>query len=122
MMDTIFLKGMAFYGYHGALPEEKSLGQRFLVDVRIWFDLRQAAATDNLQAGVDYTEIYCIVKKLVEGTRFNLIETLAERIAGAVLQEFPQIDQVTTSVTKPEVPIPGMLAGVTVEVTRRRAG
>ncbi|MEW6662218.1 MAG: dihydroneopterin aldolase [Bacillota bacterium] len=121
-MDRISLKSMAFYGYHGVLPEEKSLGQRFLVDVTIWLDLRQAAAADSLQAGVDYTEIYRIVKGLVEGTRFNLIETLAERIASAVLQGFPQIDQVTAVVTKPEAPIPGMLAGVAVEVTRRRAG
>jgi dihydroneopterin aldolase len=122
MMDKITLKGMAFYGYHGVLPEEKSLGQRFFVDAAVWLDLRPATAADSLQAGIDYTEIYRIVKGLVEGKRCNLIETLAERIAGAVLQGFPQIDQTTITVAKPEAPIPGVLAGVTVEVTRRRAG
>jgi len=121
-MDRITLKGMAFYGYHGVLPEEKSLGQRFLIDVTVWLDLRQATAADSLQAGIDYTAIYHIVKDMVHGKRCNLIETLAERIAAAVLQGLSQIDQVAVVVSKPEAPIPGVLAGVTAEVTRRRTG
>lgn len=76
MMDRLALKGMAFYGYHGVLPEEASLGQRFLVDVTAYLDLRQVAASDSLQAAADYTAIYRLVKGMVEDHRFNLIETL----------------------------------------------
>lgn len=121
MRDRITLKGMAFYGYHGVLREEKSLGQRFLVDVTVYLDLAPAGESDNLLKGVDYAEIYHTVKILVEGERFNLIEALAERIAAEVLTGFPRVDQVTVTVTKPEVPIPGILEGVQVEVTRRRS-
>lgn len=121
-MDRLALKGMAFYGYHGVLPEEKRLGQRFLVDVTAYLDLRPAATSDSLQEAVDYTTIYHLVQVLVEGHRFNLIETLADRIAAAVLHGFPQVEQVTATVSKPEAPIPGVLSGVAVEVTRRREG
>lgn len=120
MRDKITLKGMAFYGYHGVLQEEKVLGQRFLVDVTVYLDLRPAGASDNLREAVDYTEIYHTVKALVEGEKFNLIEALAERIASKILAGFPRIDQVTVAVAKPEVPIPGILNEVEVEVTRRR--
>ena len=34
-MDVIELRGLAFYGYHGALPEERSLGQRFVIDLAL---------------------------------------------------------------------------------------
>jgi dihydroneopterin aldolase len=121
-MDKLILKGMIFYGYHGVLPEEQCLGQRFLVDVTVCLDLRRAATVDSLQASVDYTTIYRLVKVLVEDHRFSLIETLAGRIAAAVLHGFPPVEQVTVTVAKPEAPIPGVLAGVAVEVTRGREG
>ncbi|KKM08934.1 hypothetical protein SY88_20940 [Clostridiales bacterium PH28_bin88] len=103
------------------MQEEKFLGQRFLVDVTVYLDLRPAGESDNLREGVDYTEIYRTVKALVEGEKLNLIEALAERIASEILTELPRIDQVTVAVAKPEVPIPGIINEVEVEVTRRRS-
>jgi len=40
--DEVFLEGLRFYGYHGVNPEERALGQRFVVDVYLAADLRQA--------------------------------------------------------------------------------
>lgn len=120
MTDKITLKGMSFYGYHGVLPEEKFLGQRFLVDVTVYLDLYSAGHKDSIQESIDYTKIYILVKHIVEGEKFNLIEALAERIAGSVLEQFKAVQQVTVTVTKPEVPIAGILSGVQVEITRRQ--
>lgn len=119
-MDKISLKGMSFYGYHGVLPEEKALGQRFLVDVVLNLDLYPAGHKDSIQESIDYTKIYSLVKHIVEGEKFNLIEALAERIAGKILEQFKVVQQVTVTVSKPEVPIPGILSGVQVEITRRQ--
>ncbi|MBD4423764.1 dihydroneopterin aldolase, partial [Xanthomonas citri pv. citri] len=48
MQDTIFLKGMRFYGYHGALSAENEIGQIFKVDVTLKVDLAEAGRTDNV--------------------------------------------------------------------------
>lgn len=120
MTDKITLKGMSFYGYHGVLPEEKTLGQRFLVDVTVHLDLYAAGQRDSIRESIDYTKLYGLVKEIVEGEKFNLIEALAERIAGTVLASFKSVQQVEVTVTKPEVPIAGILAGVQVQIARRQ--
>ena len=53
--DIISLVGITLYGYHGARPEERTLGQRFVVDVDLEADLRNAGATDDLDATVSYS-------------------------------------------------------------------
>lgn len=56
--DKLILKGLKFYGFHGVKPEEKKLGQKFLVDVDAWMDLSQAGNNDNLSDTISYTDIY----------------------------------------------------------------
>jgi len=60
-------------------------------------------------------------RQIVESTRFNLIEALAEAIAHEVLAEFPA-DEVVVRVRKPEVRLGGEVRTVGVEISRRRAG
>lgn len=118
--DKIILSGMAFYGYHGANPEEKELGQRFIVDLEVERDLRPAGQRDDLAATVNYSHLYRTVKEVVEGRSFDLIEAVAEGIATNVLQRFP-VDSAMVRVRKPEVPIKGsVLDYAAVEIRRRR--
>lgn len=108
---------MRFYAYHGANPEERVQGQRFVVDVRINADLREAGRTDDLTKTVNYSLVYSRVREIVEGTPRYLIEAVAEDIASAILDEFATADTVTVTVRKPEVAIKGSIldaAGVTV--------
>lgn len=58
MGDKLILRGLKFHGFHGVKPEEKSLGQKFLVDVDAWMDLRMAGKSDLLSDTVSYTDIY----------------------------------------------------------------
>lgn len=119
--DTISLVGITLYGYHGVRPEERTLGQRFVVDLDLDADLRDAAATDALDATVNYSEVYALVAELVEGRPVNLLETLAERIARAVLERFPQVERTRIRIAKPGVAIAGSVlheAAVVVNRTR----
>jgi len=120
--DRILLSGLAFFGRHGAIPAEQELGGRFVVDVEATLDLRSAGARDDLAATVDYAAVYEQVRAIVEDSRFNLIEALAERIAARLLGQFPPIEAVTVRVHKPAAPIPGATgaAAVAVEVQRAR--
>lgn len=97
--------------------EERKLGQRFLVDVELLLDLREAGRRDDLAASVDYERVHALVVEIGTREQFRLLETLAARIASAVLEQF-QVQQVTVRATKPSPPLPAVVGGVSVEITR----
>jgi dihydroneopterin aldolase len=118
--DKIVLSGMVFYGYHGVLPEEKTLGQRFVVDLEVEADLHTAGISDTLSDAINYAEAYQTVKEIMEGPPKNLLESVAENVAQRVLSRFA-ITAVRVRVTKPSPPIPGaVMSGATIEVYRKR--
>ncbi len=119
-MDVIRLKNMVFYGYHGVSESEKSLGGKFEVDVELHRDLTKAGQTDNLKDTINYEKVYKIVYDSTKNNKFYLIETLAERIAKSILQQF-QTEKVTIRVRKPHAPVRGVLDTVEVEIVRTKA-
>jgi dihydroneopterin aldolase len=113
---------MRFYAYHGVNPEERSLGQRFMVDVVLAVDLRRPGQSDDLADTVSYSDVFKVVRGIVEGEPRNLIEAVAEEIAAAILTGFPQVTRVTVTVRKPEVPMKGsLLDAAGVRITRSQA-
>lgn len=121
-MDKIFMNEMEFYGYHGVFPEETRLGQRFRVSAVIEMDLQPAGCSDELEKTVNYAQVYELCKEIVEGQPYKLIETVAERIAGAILDRFQMVHSTTIKIIKPNPPIPGIYESVAVEITRSRHG
>lgn len=109
-MDTIFLEGMQFYAYHGVNPEERTLGQRFHVDVELAVDLRAAGHSDQLTDTVNYSTVYKRVRAIVEGTPRQLIEAVADEIARVLLSD-PRVMRVGVTVRKPEVALRGSILG-----------
>lgn len=119
MADRITLAGMRFFGYHGALPEERRRGQEFVVDVEVETDLAAAGGSDDLDSTVDYRKVYAATKTVVEGPPRYLLEAVAEEIAGAILG-FERVEAVTVRVRKPAVKLGGTVAYSQVEISRRR--
>ncbi|HJF31488.1 MAG TPA: dihydroneopterin aldolase [Sporosarcina psychrophila] len=118
-MDYIHLNELEFYGYHGALPEETKLGQRFRVTVSLATDLSEAGKTDDLDKTVNYAEVYSVCRSIVEGSPVKLIEAVAEKIATDILNEFAnKVTGVRVVLIKPDPPIPGHYASVSVDITR----
>lgn len=120
--DTVFLEGLRFYGYHGVNPEERVLGQWFVVDVEIAVDLRRAGQSDELGDTISYSDLYKLVRGIVEGEPKNLLEAVAEDIANNVLGKFPPVSLVSVTVRKPEAPLKGaILDAAGVRITRIRS-
>lgn len=117
MSDKILLKGMVFYGYHGVFEAEREIGQRFEVDVELHLDLRSPGRSDDLDLTVNYVDVYTIVKDIVEEQEFDLVEALAEAIAGQILSAY-DLERVVVRVRKPHAPIGGVTDGVEVEIVR----
>ncbi len=121
MSDRILLEGMVFEGTHGVFPEEQVTPQPFEVDVELALDLRPAGVSDDLDHSVDYGLVFDVCREIVESTRFNLLEALAEAIAHELLTRFP-VDDVTVRVRKPRVKLGGPVRTAGIEIRRRRTG
>lgn len=118
--DSIRLTELTFYGYHGVNPEERVLGQRFVVDVILKFDLEPAGRSDDLGQTINYSSIYQLIRDVVEGPARQLLEAVAERIADALLASTPA-RTARVRVAKPWAPVKGMVIGeVAVEIERKR--
>ncbi|RID63945.1 hypothetical protein BRARA_E02906 [Brassica rapa] len=101
--DKLLLKGLKFYGFHGVIAEERTLGQMFLVDIDAWVSLKKAGVSDNLADTISYVDIFSIAKEIVEGPPLNLLEAVAERIASKTLEKFPRVTAVQVKLVKPNV-------------------
>jgi dihydroneopterin aldolase len=110
---------MSFYGYHGNSPAEKETGRRFEVDCELVCNTGKAVAADSLAETVDYTKVYDMIEDMVKNNRFNLIETLANRLADDVLNSF-DVRSIKIRVRKMTPPIPGNIDSFEVEVERSK--
>ncbi len=117
MKDVIRLVGLSFYGYHGVSAAEKETGRAFEIDCELQVDLAQAGHSDQLTDTVDYTQVYALIKDVVEGKAYSLLEGLANELAGLLLDKFP-VYRVTLQVRKLHPPIAGQIKHIEVEVTR----
>jgi dihydroneopterin aldolase len=119
-LDRVTLRGLRGFGRHGVLPQERTAGQHFVVDVTVGLDTSKAAASDDLADTVDYGQLAARVLTVVEGEPVNLIETLAERIADVCMTD-RRVERVEVTVHKPSAPIAVPLDDVTVTIQRSRS-
>lgn len=116
--DRLVLEGMEFFGHHGDLEAERTLGSRIYVDVEVTTDLSGAGRSDRLEDTLDYVRCFEIVRHVVEEGQHRLLETVAERVATALLEQ-PLAQGVRVRVAK-QPPIPGVIARIAVVVERAK--
>ena len=119
--DTIALRGLRARGFHGVFEHERRDGQDFITDVLLHLDAGPAGTTDDLTRTANYAEVASTVERIITGEPADLIETVAQRIATAVLQEQPVAASVEVTVHTPQAPIPSDFADVSVTVRRSRS-
>lgn len=119
--DRILLRGLQYFVPHGAWEHEKLHGQKFVVDIDLRADFRLPGQTDRLDDALDYTEVYRLVKGVMEGRSANLLESLCHRIAVALLSRFACVDELGVRIEKPGASLGGIAGSVAVEVWRDRA-
>jgi dihydroneopterin aldolase len=118
MNNKIVIEGISVKGLHGVLQIEKEKKQKFLVDVELNLNLENLQ--DNLKNTVDYAEVSKIVEKHITGESVSLIETLAEKIAQNIMNEFNQVNSVLVRIHKPKAPIQVKFKDVYVQFELKR--
>lgn len=120
-MDKIILKNLAFFGFHGVLEQEKTLGQKFFVDITVSTDTKNAGLSDEVDDTVSYAEIYEIARFHTQEKRYDLIEALAENISKDILMKYNDISEIETEIKKPEAPVRGIFDYMAVRICRKKA-
>ncbi len=116
---TIELKSLVLFGHHGYLEEERRLGQRFLVDLRVDVD-DDAAASDEIDETVDYRYLAGLVREVFAGPERLLLEGLAGAVVDGILDRFPAVERVRVRVRKPDVVLDPPVEHAAVIVERSR--
>ncbi|MEO8443814.1 MAG: dihydroneopterin aldolase [Gammaproteobacteria bacterium] len=99
-MDTIFLRDLRIRTIVGIWEWERRMPQIVSIDLDMATDIRRAAGSDQIGDTLDYKAVTRRIKAFVADSRFQLIETMAEQVAGIILAEF-DVPWVRVAVHKP---------------------
>jgi dihydroneopterin aldolase len=112
---TIELKALRLFGQHGWHDEEALLGNEF--EITLLATMPAAENISTLSETVDYTEVYALVKTIF-AEREMLLETVAQKIAAALVSEYPEINRLQLTITKLNPLIPAFSGTVGITYTQ----
>jgi len=87
-MDTIFLSDLRIETVIGIFDWERKIKQTVIFDLEMGADIKKAAGSDHIDDTLDYKAVAKRVIQFVEESEFQLVETLAEKVAQLILDEF----------------------------------
>jgi len=119
-MDQLRIKDLEVYAYHGVFAAEKELGQRFVLDLILDYDMTRAAKTGDLTASIHYGELAQELVKWCQESKEDLIETLAYQLIGKIFQSYCLVEKVSLEVKKPWAPVPLPLDTCSVKLVRQK--
>jgi len=117
-LDRIRVKDLEIYSYHGVNIQEKEMGQRFILSIDIFLDLRRAGKSDNLLDTVNYAQLCYDVENEFNREKLDLIETAAEKVAAYVLKNYKPVEKIIVEIKKPWAPIGKPLEYASVKIER----
>jgi dihydroneopterin aldolase len=115
--DRIFLHGLTAQCIIGFIDWERRVKQTVVLDIELPVDCRQASLTDEVADTLDYKKVAKRVLAFVEASEFQLVETLAHRLALLILEEFA-VEWVRIALNKPGAIRSSRDVGVVIERTR----
>jgi dihydroneopterin aldolase len=115
--DRIFLRGLAIECIIGFIEWERRVTQTVVIDLEMPVDCARASRTDEVADTLDYKRVAKRIIAFVGESKFKLVETLAQRVAMLVLQEF-RVPWVRLTVNKPGAIRGSRDVGVTIERTQ----
>ena len=117
-MDYVFIEGLEIEALIGIYDWERRIRQPLVFDIEMAFDNRVPAASDDIHDTLNYKAVSKRLIDYVSASEFGLVETLAERCAAIVIEEF-NVASVRLKLSKPGAVRGARAVGVTIERSRR---
>lgn len=111
----IYLRGLRFHAFHGVSPQETVVGNDYLIDLRLGFDISKAMVSDDVEDTLNYALVYGQVEKVMK-TPSKLLENVAYRIGKSLISDYPGITSIDIELTKVNPPIGSDGKGAGVEL------
>ena len=120
MTRYILLENIRFFAYHGVAPQETTVGNEFVVSLRLKTDIARAMESDDVADTVNYAEIHQAVKEEMD-IPSKLLEHVAGRIVRRLFNDFPTIERIDLKLSKRNPPMGADIetAGVEVHIERQ---
>lgn len=97
---AIGIRGLQCHGKHGVYQEEKVEEQPFSIDGSFYFDGARCLPSDRITDSINYSTLARFIQNFVKNSSFNLLETLADRLACNLWTTFPELDRIQITITK----------------------
>lgn len=120
-MDILEIKQLEIFAYHGLFPSEKELGQKFVVDMEIHFDMSYAAKDHQLDKSIHYGELCQYLTTWCQETTEDLIETVAQKLIDKTFETYPVARKISLTLKKPWAPVHLPLETCAVTLTRQKS-
>ena len=90
-MDKIIIKGLEVFAHHGVYENEKSKGQKFVINAEFEVDTLTASLSDDIEDTLDYAKVCEFIKDYMVVNQVNLLETLVNELSRKLLLTFKLI-------------------------------
>lgn len=105
MTETfIYIDNLRLHAFHGVLPQERTVGNEYTINIKVGYPWEKAATTDNVCDTLNYAMLADTIKNVMMQPA-NLLETVAARIADAVKASFPQVSSIALDLKKVAPPV-----------------
>ena len=123
MTTYLKLENLRFYAYHGVMPQERIVGNEYVVNIRLKVNVSKAMMSDDVADTVNYAEVFECIKAEME-IPSNLIEHVGSRIIGSLFKQFPTIEQIELKLSKRNPPMGADIDAAAFEciIDRQEAG
>ncbi len=111
---------MEFFAFHGHYPQEKTSGNKFLVDLTLYANTSKAELSDDLSDAINYQVAYAIIRDVFKNTKSNLLEKIASDVLTDIFNEFSELQEAKIKIKKINPPMGGQIGAVGVEISRKR--
>lgn len=98
------MKGLRFHAFHGALEQERVVGNDYVVSVNIMYPIGKAVLSDDVRDTLNYAKAFDIIKREMSVTS-DLLESVAYRICAKLCEEYPLIKEISIDLRKENPPM-----------------
>lgn len=118
-MGVIYISDLRLHAFHGVLPQERIVGNDYVINLSVEYPMEKAAETDDVADTMNYAEAVAVIEGEM-AKHSNLLEHVAHRICCAILERFPLAASAEIDLRKVAPPMKACCSGAGVKLRIER--